>query len=290
MHLNTHARLVATQLPRMGLLAALLCPLAAHAVVTSFETTDGAYANGTTVIGVSDNKLGGTWTDLFNTVGTAGTINASNALPASGSLALGFTKSSNTSALGAAINAANTSSLFAQAFTLNFSLNIGTISASTGSQVQLSLGQSTSSDGNHWTRFVYNNGTLQLVTGTGAATSDTAVNLGSYTSFSPLGSYINVSISIDPATHKYTNVSIAGTATSQNLTSAVLASNGGTVPWTSSLGNPSASLLAFMGSNDTGTVYFDNISVSAIPEPGSFALLAGGAIGFVAVSRRRRRA
>lgn len=267
-------------------LSAFSVPESRASVVTGFETSNGSYANGSTVIGVNDTTFGGAWASF----GTGGSVTASNASPDSGLLALRINDSSTSQATGAVVNIANASAILGQEFTFKFSLNIQSISAATGSQVQVYFGQNLVGDGNHWLRFVYNDGNLQVVTGNGNAGSDTAVNVGAYTTYSPLGSYIDVSLSLDPATHKYTGVSIAGTLTSANLTSTVLASNGGTIPWTSSAGNPSAFLNLLIASNDTGVVDFDSVGVSAIPEPSSFAAIAAvGVLGAAAMRRRRNR-
>lgn len=279
----TVCRLVAVSFIAFSIQAA---PQARAAVITGFEASDGAYVNGSTIISVNDTTFGAAWTSF----GTGGTVTASNALPKSGSLSLHIDDSSTSQATGAAINIANASSLFTQPFTFQFSLNIQSVSTGTGSQVQIYFGQNLVGDGNHWLRFVYNDGNLQVITGNGNANSDTAVNIGAYTTYSPLGSYIDISLSIDPTTHKYTNVSIAGTLLSADVTATVLASNGGTIPWTSASGNPLSHLNALIASNDTGIFDLDSIGVAAaIPEPSTSAALASlGVLGIVALRRRHR--
>lgn len=255
-------------------------------VVTSFENpANGTYANGTTVIGKTDTATGGAWT-LFS--GSSADIISSNANPLEGSLAVRINDASASSASGAFLAAPNANSLLTSPFTFEFSLAIDSVSAGTGSQVQVYFGNNVIGDSNHWLRFTYNDGNLQIVTGNGS--TDTAVNVGAYTSYSALGDYVTFSLTIDPTTHKYTNAVVSGTLLTQDVTASILASNAGTIPWTASGGiNPGNYVGVVIGSNDTAVVDFDVLRVVAVPEPQT-ALLFGLGIAFPlfrAMGRRR---
>lgn len=264
-----------------------------HAASSSFEATDGAYVNGTSIQAKTDSSIGSAWSNVGN-------ANSSTANVYDGTLAIRITDSSTSASSGATTAWTNADSLLLSPFTFKFSMAVGAdVSDGTGNQVQIYLGQPVAGDANNWAKVTYDdstadsvaNGVLRLYTGTGAANSDYGVNLGNYTTYSALGQYVTFSITVDPNTHKYTNVTVDGTLTANpvDMTSTVLASNGGTIPWTSTLGTPSDQMLLVTGGNDTGTFDFDAFSItSAVPEPGTGALLIG-AMTLLPLLRRRLR-
>ena len=256
--------------------------------ITSFENpANGSYTNGTTVIGKTDSSAGGAWS-LFS--GAPGDITSSNINPLQGSLAVRINDQSTSTASGAFLATPNANTLFSAPFVFQLSFAIDSVSAGTGSQVQVYFGNNVVGDSNHWLRIVYNDGILQICTGNGS--TDTAVNVGAYTSYSNLGQYVTFSLTVDPLTHKYTDASIAGTLSSQNVTSALLASNAGTIPWTASGGvNPGNYLGLVIGGNDTAVVDFDVYSLTAVPESSTSLLLGMGvALPLLRAFRRYKRA
>lgn len=253
--------------------------LPAATVVSGFDVANGAYTNGATVVGVQDTSLGGTWAALFSSATTAST--SSSAKPADGSLDIRIANSG--SATGAQLAAANVASLLTSPFALSLSFDVVSESG-TGTGPQFQFGSSTIGNGNNWLQVNYNSaGNLALVTSNGAG-SYLSVTLGSYASFSNLGDYVTLSVTIDPTSHKYTGVTLSGTKQSLDLTSTVLASNGGMIPWNGTA--PSDYLSLYEGSSTTSTVDFDKFSITPVPEPGIVALVAGG---LVAVSLGYRR-
>lgn len=273
--------LASTAIAAISLLGA--APQARSQVLTSFENpANGTYTNGATVIGKTDTSTGGAWSNFS---GNSADMYSSNAHPLAGVLSVRLQDADALGSLatGAHLQVPNASSLLTSPFTFSLSMAINSVSAGTGSQVQIYFGQQLVGDGNHWLRAVYNDGNLQIVTGNGSI--DSAVNVGAYTTYSPLGSYVTFNLTIDPSTHKYTSATISGTLSSADVTSTVLASNGGTIPWTSSAGNPGTTLGLIIGSNDTAVVDFDVLSV--VPEPSTAALLGLAALALGYTIRRR---
>ncbi len=240
----------------------------ALAVGSSFETTDGTYVNGSSIGGKTDSSIGASWTNVTGAV-------SSNANVLDGSLAIRVTDSSASTSSGGTISWTNAASLMTSPFTLQFSLAIaGDYSTGTTNQVQVYLGQAQAGDFNHWASVYFDEGNFKMATGNG--TSDSWVSLGSYTTYSNYGEYVTFSLTIDPTTKKFTDVTVDGTKTTvpTSLTTAVLASNGGTIPWNSASGTPPNQMLLITGGNDTVTVDFDAFSIaSAVPEPSGWALL-----------------
>lgn len=241
---------------------------AALAVSSSFETTDGTYVNGSSIGGKTDSSIGASWTSVTGAV-------SSNANVLDGSLAIRVTDSSTSTSSGGTISWTNAASLMTSPFTLQFSLAIASdYSVGTVNQVQVYLGQAQAGDFNHWASVYFDEGNFKMATGNG--TSDSWVGLGSYTTYSNYGEYVTFSLTIDPTTKKFTNVTVDGTktATPTSYTTAVQASNGGTIPWTSASGTPPNQMLLITGGGDTATVDFDAFSItSAVPEPSAWALL-----------------
>ena len=273
-----------------GALVALLSfgTYAHGAFVTGFETTSG-YGTNTTVIGVHDTAAPGTnaWTKLFT--GADSIVTSSTAHPQTGSQALTFDKTDDSVAIGVTLTLGSSVDL-TQPFTMEFALSINSVSAGTGNQAQIYLGAPSTAAGTDpfWTRVTYDNGMLKVMVNNAAGTGVGTVDVGNYTTYSNLGDYINFSISIDPATMKYTNVSIAGSLSSADVTALVLAStSGGTVPHLTATAVEMGTNITFVsGSNDLINMNIDNLQI--IPEPTSAALACMGLILAVSTLHRRR--
>lgn len=259
------------------------------AFITGFETSSG-YGTNTTVIGVHDSSAPGTnaWERFASLPSPDSRMVTSTANPQTGTQALRFindgsgTALATTLQLGSSVNVANP-------FNIHFGMALNNISAGTGNQAQVYFGFNGSQLGvqPYWFSLIYNDGSLNLYLNNAANNNIIAVNLGLYTTYSALGSYISFDFAIDPATNKFTNVQITGTLTSANLTSTVLAAaGGGTIPHLSATPNTYFSFTS--GGNDTITADFDNLQITTIPEPSTNALIMGSfALGIMVLFRRR---
>lgn len=239
---------------------------------TSFETSQStgspSYTAGGTVIGVRDVQApsGNVWTTLFGTT-TAMTATTSN--PAAGALTFQISDASTTTAYGAYLNLASTPGLdLLQPFTISFAMSLTGISSGTGNQAQIYFGAATTdlTTGKDWAAMVYNDGSLALYVSNSTGTGATAVTLGSYATYAPTSTgYVRVSITVDPLMKKYTKVTLSGNGVTNDVTAAVLAVNGGVVPWLPGVNptiNPAANLLFVTGTNDTITAKFDDLLVT----------------------------
>jgi hypothetical protein len=279
--------LPAIQIPAAAFAALTCLSTSQAAFLTGFETSSG-YGTNTTVIGVHDTAAPGTnsWTKLFT--GADSIITSSTAHPQTGSQALTFDKTDTTNAVGATLTLGSSVDL-TQPFTMAFALSVNSVSAGTGGQAQILLGAGNTNAGSSafWTRVVYDNGTIKVLVNNADGTGVTDVSVGSYTTYSNLGDYIDFSISIDPTTMKYTNIQITGSLSSANVTSTVLASaSGGVVPHLNVAAASIGTNVTFAsGGNDQINMNIDNLSV--VPEPGS-ALLLGAGLSFLLLRVRRR--
>ena len=257
-------------------------------VITGFETSSG-YGTNTTVIGVDDSGISGTdtWVNSFNTPAVNSRMVTSTANPQSGSQALRFTNDGSSGALGATLQLGSSVSV-ANPFTVHFAMALNNISSGTGNQAQVYFGQNAPALGAqpYWFALLYNDGVFNLYLNNAANNGSDFVNLGLYTTYSTLGSYVTFDLTIDPTTNKFTNVQITGSLTSANLTSTVLASpSGGTIPHLSATPNTYFSFMS--GGNDTITADFDNLAI--VPEPSTYALLILGSFGLSLMARNRQR-
>ena len=238
---------------------------------TGFETSQSTgtpgYSAGSSIIGVRDATLtpGHVWTNQFGTNTLSLTLTTSN--PASGSQALQI-KDLDGSAYGAYLWLAGTNGLdMKQPFTAAFSMNLSAISAGTGNQAQVYFGVADTnySANKYWFILMYNNGALELYVNNATGNGHTTVSLGNYSDYDTTGSqYVQVSISIDPQSKKYTRVILSSAARTTDCTAAVQAVNGGVVPWLPAANSsvPATNLLFVTGSNDTLVAKFDQVSVT----------------------------
>lgn len=252
-------------------------------VVTGFETTDGSYVNGGSLTGVTDTSAGASW-------GSAASITTSNLNPYQGAQAVRINDTSASLAGGDSLNLVNSASLLNAPFRFKVSFSVVTgYSAGTNLQFFLEYGGTGAANNKDWVRINFDNDILRLYTGDGLG-GVTGANLGLYTAYSDFGSYVTFDLIVDPTTHKYTQVVVSGTKTSTNWTNIITSNaDGGTIPWTVSAGNPGTMLNLITGSNDTILVDVDALSVTAVPEPGSMALLFMGVAAWVRVGWSRRR-
>jgi hypothetical protein len=253
---------------------------------TGFETSSG-YTSGASVLGVHDSAAeeGNTWTSLF---GTASQMTTSDANPADGDLALTVVAPGDAAQM--AYLDLGSSAPTSDKFNVKFDLAISSdVSVDTGNQVQIYFGaengSSYLSDATtpFWFSVIYNDGQLLLSTRSESGTVF-KTSIGDYTTFSDLGEYITFDITIDPSFNKYTSVSLSGTTSSADVTSTILAQNEGTIA--SKGGTPENIFSVVTGSNDTGTVYIDNLSVTSIPEPSALALFLGLSASAILYVRR----
>ena len=272
----------------VGAILALAIALPAQAqIITGFETTNG-YTNGQTVYSPAVNDTGipgaAVWQDM-------GGAFASSANPQSGDLALRI-QSDGTKVFGTKINLSTAELVWndpAAPINLGFGMAISSYSAGTTNQVMIYLGDNLVLPGGakYYTALFFSNGDLFLYKGN-ATGNNTAVNLGAYTTYSALGEYINFDITFNPVTKTYLSVTLTGTNSSIDLTSAFA---GVTVPWYPQTSAEPAQWLQFIvGGNDIVTVDFDNLTLANIPEPSAAALLGASAVLLLAAARRRRRA
>ncbi|PAW78309.1 MAG: hypothetical protein B9S32_07190 [Verrucomicrobia bacterium Tous-C9LFEB] len=266
---------------------------------TGFETTSGSYTAGSPVSGVHDTGLPGTasWSTLFGST-SAITVTNNPANVKSGTQAL-HVVDADTSAYGVSYNLAGAVN-YSSAFTLHFSLNVSSVglapTATFGTPIQFYLGDNSTSAGTkaYWTSgYVSSGGVLYLyVASSTNGSSVTGVNLGSYTTYSAYGQYVDFDITIDPTTHKYTNLTLTGAASGAvDKTSTLLgSSSGGEIPWlNNTLGTPSSTFVLAAGGGGASVFDIDNLSISNVPEPTTIALAAFGTMILLGRHRSRRR-
>lgn len=277
-----------------------ILPLLANAVgaqvITGFETSNG-YTLGSSIVGVDDSGIPGSaaWAAKAGFAGPAPIISSAN--PQSGSSAIRIVRdaSAGASAIGTHVDLSAAGVAFSGAGTqpiaLSFSVAIGSgYSAGTGNQFQVYLGSSTINPTGdaYWTSIVFNEGSFQLWRSPGSG-NNTAFNLGSYTTYAPLGQYVTFNLVFDPVAKTYQSLSISGSSGAADLTSSV---SGMILPWRPGLATDPAKFLSLVvGGNDLVTVDFDNLSISNIsniPEPAHASAIFGAAIAAFALGRRRR--
>lgn len=263
-------------------------PLSAQ-ILTGFETSDG-YTAGASVIGVNDSGIPGSaaWTAISGFSAT--TPFASTANPQSGSMAWRLERTGSTSgAVASRINISDAGVDFAGApISLSFGISINSFSTDTTNQFQIYLGDAdiNPTAGRYWTTIIFNNGSFYLYKATADGTANTPVNLGAYTTYSPLGSYITFDMVFDPVAKTYTDLSLTGSVSSASFASTIADER---LPWRPNLvGEPGKFLTFVAGSNDLIQVDIDNLSISNIPEPAQASLIAGAVFAAFAATRRRR--
>ncbi len=265
-------------------------PLSAQ-IITGFETSDG-YTAGASVIGVNDLGIPGSavWTTPAGFSAT--TPIASSANPQSGSLAWRLERNESTSgAVASRINIADAGVDFAGTpISLSFGISINSFSPDTTNQFQIYLGDAdiNPTAGRYWTTIIFSNGSFFLYKASVDGTANVPVNLGAYTTYSPLGSYITFDMVFDPVAKTYTSLSLTGSVSSASFAATIADER---LPWRPNLaGQPGQFLTLVAGGNDLIQVDFDNLSMSNIPEPAQASLLLGAAATGLAALRRRRRA
>lgn len=252
--------------------------------VTGFEASEG-YVIGN-LNGVDDPALPGpvAW-HVPATLANGGSVQSH-----SGSQALRISDT-NTTAYAIALNLAGAID-YSKAFTFSFDIALASSGANgaAGSTpfINVRLGTDTNSNSNKsWLRFSSNvDGSLSLWTNSGGATT-AQTNVGNLADFVSAGAYLSVSISIDPVTHTYTNLTLSGDLRTETITSI----SGLTLPWIpNTAGEPPAIFWAHTTGAAISTSYIDNVSLTNIPEPSAGAALLGLGGLSVALGRRVRRA
>lgn len=267
-------------------------PLSAQ-ILTGFETSNG-YTGGASVIGVNDSGIPGSaaWTAVAGFSAT--TPFASTANPQSGSMAWRLDRTvATTGAVAARIDSSGAGVNFAgDPIAVSFGLSINSFSAGTVNQLQIYLGDAdiNPAGGRYWSTIIFTDGSFHLYKATADGTGNTAVNLGAYTTYAPLGSYITFSLAFNPVTKTYTSLSLSGATSSASFSSTIA---GERLPWRPNLAGEPGKFLTFVaGGNDVIQADLDNLSISnisSIPEPAQASLFAAAAATALAVSRRRRR-
>lgn len=238
---------------------------------TGFETSDG-YTTGAPLVGQQDASApaGHTWQTLFN----SSVITVESAQGVGNSQAIKIADASSSTAYGAKLDL-GTSVDFTKSFSFSFSVALQNMGGA-GSVAQVYLGADTVSPGTmkYWCALtIAHDGNIYLYTDNANGTGAVAVSLGAYQRYVSAGSFLDISMTIDTDSKKFTSLTLAG----QDKTSIVSSSvSGGTIPWlhaTSTL--PSSYLCLVAGGGSTGDIYFDNISIQNIPEPSAIALAIG---------------
>lgn len=267
-------------------------------VTIDFESSHG-YTSGSTIVGVDDSSVPGTtkWTNLLTTTASDMVVSAGTGVGGSQSLRITDNYSASSgAAYGTSLDLSGSSSIFASAFKVSFSLAV-TNMGGTGNVAQVYLGFNGTAAGSqrYWMNLLMGtDGALNLVTDSVSGNSVANFSLGNYSAYAVAGEYVTFDLTIDPTTKTYTNVAVSGSLNSINFTSTLSASSynhNGEIPYLS--GNTGLPALAYnldlvAGGMSTGTVNFDNISISNVPEPATFGLLAM-AMGVLAVSRGAKR-
>lgn len=259
-----------------------LATTASAQFVTGFEDAQGY--SGTTLNGVDDPMLDGdaAWyiPATYSGAGSRQTYLGSPALRIS---------DSNTSAWAFGINAANAID-YTQPFKFSFDLAVASMTAgtATGSSAALNirLGADTNSNSNKsWARISYNvDDSLSLWINSGGGTT-TQMHVGNLADFVTAGTYLSVSITVDPSAKTYTGLTLSGDKKSETIAAVA----GVVLPWIpNSAGDPPANLWFGTTGQPTSTSYIDNISLTNIPEPSAAAVLLGFG-GLAAAGLRRRR-
>lgn len=300
------------------ILLAALCP----GVLSFAQTTinfDSGYTAGSTVVGIDDPALPGSavWTNLFT---SSSYTTASSSSPRSGSLAMMIDTSGTGSGAGNATGARIDMAGAGVAFTdptkqvrFSFSMDIESMSLGTGSQLTLSFGagdlsiignngSSVTTDyaTKYWWGLVVQDtgagGVMNFYRSSASGNSGQVTNIGSYTSFADLGTYLTFDIVIDPVAKTFTSLTLTGSVGGDVQSTTIAGIAGTTVPWSFgslNTSNPGADPLQFfraqVGANDLVKVHFDDITLTNIPEPATAAVLAALAAAVPALAARRRR-
>lgn len=275
------------------IVAAVTVPAQAQ-FTTGFETSSGYGGNGVTVVGVQDTTapVGTTWANVSGFTG-GGAVTSSTVNPHSGTQSLRLFDSSTSAGTAVELNLAGTTGLsLASAFTVQFSWAYSGVGGTLGGALNAWLGiDSNSTSAKDWMHVNYDtsNDYLGIYLSNVAGTSSTLQTLAKFSDLASAGSYVTWSLTIDPTTHTYTNVTLSGDLGTFNATSLVQSVNSGTIPWRSSVaGDPSSILWFSTGGAATITGFVDDISISNVPEPSSYALLGLGFCTLLGLMRRRR--
>lgn len=250
--------------------------------ITGFEAAQ-SYS-GTTLSGVDDPALSGTAAWYV----PSGLSGGGSRQTYSGSSALRLVDT-NSSGWAIGLNAAGAID-YSQPFNLSFDFALASVTTNgatgTAPVVNVRLGADTNSNSNKsWLRFSYNaDGSLSLWTNSGGSTTQ-QVSIGNLATFASAGTYLRVSISVDPTTHTYTSLTLSGDTSSATISSIA----GSVLPWIpNTVGEPPTNFWAHTTGAPFSTSYIDNISLTNIPEPSAFAAALGLAGLAFAGSRRRR--
>lgn len=266
-------------------------------VTIDFENAQG-YTSGSTIVGVDDSSVPGTtkWTNLLTA--TASDMVISTAHPHTGSQALRITDGTTTSAYGTSLDLAGSASVFSSTFKMTFSLAVTNPGGASGNVAQVYLGHNGVAAGTqrYWMGLTMSvDGSLNLITDSTLGGSSANFNLGNYSAYAVAGEYVTFDLTIDPTTKTYTNVAVSGSLSSVNFTSTLSASGynrNGEIPYLSSNATPPAlayNLDLVAGGSSTGTVDFDNFSLTSVPEPATagLVLVFVGALATRGAIRRR---
>lgn len=260
---------------------------------TGFETSSGYGGNATTVVGVQDVSAptGAVWANVSGFTG-GGAVTTSTVNPHSGAQALRLYDSSTSSGTGVELNLAGTSGLnLASTFKIQFSWAYSGVGGAAGPALNAWFGiDSNSTSAKDWMHVNYDtsNDYLGIYLSNAAGTTSTLITLAKFADLASAGSYVTWSLTIDPTTHVYTNVTLSGDLGSTDVTSIVTAYNSGTLPWRSNVAGDPASILWFStGGAASITAFVDDVSISNVPEPSTYALMGLSLCTLVGLMRRR---
>jgi hypothetical protein len=253
---------------------------------TGFESGQGYSSS--TILGLDDPQLAGTaaW---YN---PGGLSNGGSVQTYGGTSALRLSDT-NTSGWSTGLNLAGAID-YTKAFKLSFDFAVASMSpgtaTGTAAAINVRLGHDTNSNSNKtWARISFNADRTLSIWENSGGTTQKQTHIGNFDDFVSSGTYLTVSISVDPVTHTYTHLTLSGDLKTETITSVA----GTVLPWIpNTAGEPPSILWAHTTGTTTSTSYIDNISltnISNIPEPSTYAIGAGvGALGLAVWMRRRR--
>ena len=261
----------------------LLGASSAHAAVINFDGAE--YTAPNAVLGVDDANVSANANKWTLGGGTGSLLGLSAGTGVGGSFSARISDNTTTSFARAGIDMAGTVDM-TQPFVVGLSLKSSlSAAAPLNSALHTNFQFGSGSIGSKsWASVSIDGDQLYLYVDNAAGTIRQGVPLGAYTA----DTFVSLSLTVDPVSKTYTNVLYTnGLGVTTDVTAAVTATNGGTIPWLhSSAVLPDTTLQISTGVATVNNADFDNISVAAVPEPTALAIIAIGG-GLLAARRRK---